>query len=153
MNKTLLRKIKSTFSGTGRPETSEKPGKFLFKRTVIKKTAEPRERSSNGGNSWNSKTFFLAVSIFAVMLYSVAQLAIGVYLDDQSKQLQALREEETYLIEENKNIDSKVAKHKSKIRVEIAAAEELEMKKSSEKDVVRIIGATISSLVEASSPY
>lgn len=142
--KTFLRQLKSTFSGTGRSLEKESGGKFIFKRTNTKKD-KPVERSSNkSAGSWNSKTFFVTITVIAVMVYSLAQLAIGVYLDDQSKQLQGLREEESYLIEENKNIDSKVAKHKSKIRVEIAATDELKMRKSSEKDIVRVSDGTVS---------
>lgn len=144
-SKTFFRQLKSTFSGTGRTIEKEKDsGNFIFKRTNVKKE-KPAERSTvKLGSNWNSRTFFVSITIFAVIIYSVAQLAIGVYLDDLSKQLQGLREEENYLVEENKNIDSKIAKHKSKIRVEIAATDELQMKKSSEKDIVRIIDGTVS---------
>ena len=142
-NKLLFRKLKRAFSGQRR-ESGEGSGKrFIFKRTEIKREKAVRAVKSKG-NSWNSRAFFLSITILAVIVYSVVQLAIGVHLDDKSKQLQKLREEEAFLVEENKNLDGKVAKHKSKIRVEIAATDELKMQRSTEKNIVRVSGSTVS---------
>jgi hypothetical protein len=143
MNKFFFRKLRSKISKVNadfREQTAE--GGFRFKRTKV--NSKKANRRVSGGNTWNSRTMFLAISIFAVMLYSVAQLGIGVYLDAQSKQLNQLRNEEAYLLEENRDIDSKIANQQSKIRVELTAEEDLKMRKQKDSDLVRVSSTSIS---------
>lgn len=118
MSKSFLRKLKSSFSqrslkGGGNSSTQG----FKFKKSKRGNIT----RRTQTEYTWNSTTLFITLSIFVVMAYSVVQLGIGVYLDNQSKQLQSYLQEEEYLVEENQNIESKIAKHKSKVRVEIVA--------------------------------
>ena len=147
--KQLLRQFKSRLSIVPEQKNPERPVRVLFSKKP-KASRSTRYRASSNQHiaySWNSTTLFVAVAIVVVLIYSVVQLGISVYLDHLSTKLQMFREEEIYLVEDNQLLESKIAKHKSKIRVEIVAEEDLKMRKSSPEDLVYVNDTDISAEV------